>query len=253
MRSLVFCNRTFKEILRDPLSYIFCLGFPVVMLIIMTIVNDGIPAESGMTIFQLKNLTPGILVFGLGFIMLFTCIQVSKDRTTALLMRLYTSPMKTIDFLIGYTLPVALIAFLQVVISYISAGIISVIVGENLEIKNMLFCMASLIPTVFLLIGFGLLFGTMFSEKAAPGFCSIIISLISMVGGVFMDVDAMSGALKTVSHALPFYHGVHIARGAFSGNLDNMGKSLVIVTLWAVVVYVLACLVMKNKMQKDTK
>ena len=98
MRALVFGNRTFKEILRDPLSYIFCVGFPIVMLIVMSIVNDSIPAESGMTVFQLKNLTPGIMVFGLGFVMLFTCIQVSKDRTTALMLRLYTSPIKTIDF-----------------------------------------------------------------------------------------------------------------------------------------------------------
>lgn len=54
MRALVFGNRTFKEILRDPLSYIFCVGFPIVMLIVMSIVNDSIPAESGMTVFQLK-------------------------------------------------------------------------------------------------------------------------------------------------------------------------------------------------------
>ena len=37
----VFAVRNVKEILRDPLSYIFALGFPVVMLIIMTIVNNS--------------------------------------------------------------------------------------------------------------------------------------------------------------------------------------------------------------------
>ena len=39
MKSIVFAKRTIKEILRDPLSYIFCLGFPLVMLIIMSIVD----------------------------------------------------------------------------------------------------------------------------------------------------------------------------------------------------------------------
>ncbi len=253
MRGLVFSNRTFKEILRDPLSYIFCVGFPIVMLIVMTIVNDGIPIESGMTVFQLKNLTPGIMVFGYGFVMLFTCIQVSKDRTTALIMRLYTSPITTMDFLIGYTLPVALIAFLQSVVTYLAAGIISIIVGESLNIVNMIICLICLIPTAVLLIGFGLLFGTMFSEKASPGFCSIIISLLSMIGGVFMDVDMMGGAIKNVSHALPFYHGVHIARCAFSGDLSGLGKSFIIVSVWAVAVYLLACFVLKSKMQKDTQ
>lgn len=253
MRSLVFSSRTFKEILRDPLSYIFCIGFPVVMLIVMTIVNDGIPVESGMTLFQLPKLTPAILVFGLGFVMLFTCIQVSKDRTTALLMRLYTSPMKPIDFMIGYTLPVMLLTVIQIIVAYISAGIISVIVDVDLDIKYMLLCMISIIPTMLLLIGFGLLFGTLFTEKAAPGICSIIISLLSMIGGIFMDVDQMGGAIKSVSHALPFYHGVNLARGTFAGEVDGLGKSFVTVALWAVAVYVVACVAMKSKMQKDMK
>lgn len=253
MRSLVFCNRTMKEILRDPLSYILCLGFPVVMLIIMTIVNDGIPVESGMTMFQLKKLTPAILVFGLGFIMLFACLQVSKDRTTALLMRLYSSPMKPLDFMIGYTLSVAVVAFLQAIIAFITAGVISIILGESLSIINMLFCIVSIVPTAILLIGFGICFGTLFSEKAAPGFCSIIISLLSMIGGVFMDVDQMGGAIKSVSHALPFYHGVQLARGAFNGSVEGLGKSFATVTVWAAVVYVMAWVILKGKMQKDTK
>lgn len=170
MRGLVFGKRTFKEILREPLSYIFCIGFPVVMLVVMTIVNDGIPDESGVTVFRLNNLTPGIMVFGLGFVMLFTCIQVSKDRTTALMMRLYTSPMKTIDFLAGYTLPVILIGLIQSIVTYVCAWIISLIVGESLEIVNMLLCLVCLIPTAIMLIGFGLLFGSLLSDKAAPGF-----------------------------------------------------------------------------------
>ncbi len=250
MRGLVFGKRTFKEILREPLSYIFCIGFPVVMLVIMTIVNDGIPKESGVTVFRLNNLTPGIMVFGLGFVMLFTCIQVSKDRTTALMMRLYTSPMKTIDFLAGYTLPVILIGLIQSIVTYVCAWIISLIVGESLEIVNMLLCLICLIPTAIMLIGFGLLFGSLLSDKAAPGFCSIIISLISMVGGVFMDVDMMGGAIKKVSHALAFYHGVNIARSAFSGSMDGLIKSFAVVAVWAVAVYAMACIIFKNKMRR---
>ena len=62
MRTLVFAGRNFRELLRDPLSYIFCLGFPVIMLIIMSIVNKSIPAEAGMTIFNIENLSSGIAV-----------------------------------------------------------------------------------------------------------------------------------------------------------------------------------------------
>ena len=56
-RVLVFSVRNFRELIRDPLSYIFCLGFPLVMLIIMTVVNKSIPPEAGMTIFNIENLS----------------------------------------------------------------------------------------------------------------------------------------------------------------------------------------------------
>ena len=58
-RVLAFSGRNLKELLRDPLSYIFCLGFPLVMLVIMSIVNQSIPPEAGMTIFNIENLAGG--------------------------------------------------------------------------------------------------------------------------------------------------------------------------------------------------
>ena len=104
-RVLVFSVRNFRELIRDPLSYIFCLGFPLVMLIIMTVVNKSIPPEAGMTIFNIENLSCGIAMFGLSFVMLFTTLSVSKDRSGAFLTRLYASPMKSMDFIAGYMLP----------------------------------------------------------------------------------------------------------------------------------------------------
>lgn len=70
MQIRVFSRRNALEILRDPLSYIFALGFPVLMLVIMTIVNGSIPKEAGMEIFSLQNLAPGIVVFGYTFVMM---------------------------------------------------------------------------------------------------------------------------------------------------------------------------------------
>ena len=98
MRMKVFGMRTGKEVLRDPLSYIFCLGFPIVMLLIMTLVNAAIPAEANMTLFSSIKLVPGIAGFGLTFVMLFTCLQISKDRGGSFMIRLYASPMKSAKY-----------------------------------------------------------------------------------------------------------------------------------------------------------
>ena len=65
MKGLVFAQRTIKEILREPLSYIFCLGFPLLMLLIMSVLNESLPKEAGMSLFALENLAPGTVYFGL--------------------------------------------------------------------------------------------------------------------------------------------------------------------------------------------
>jgi ABC-2 type transport system permease protein len=251
MRSIIFCKRTIKELLRDPLSYIFCLGFPLVMLIIMTIVDQSIPKEAGMNIFHIQSLAPGIALFGLTFVMLFTCLQVSKDRASAFLTRLYASPMKAVDFIGGYTLPLMIISVLQIAISFIAAIIIGSITDYTFQMMNVLLCIFVLLPSALLFIAFGLLFGTLLNDKAAPGICSIIITAASMLGGVWMDVDAIGGKFKMVCHVLPFYQGVRAARMAMQGKYADVGKSLLIICLYALVIYMISALLFRRKMQND--
>lgn len=253
MKSIVFCRRTLKEILRDPISYIFCLGFPIVMLVIMSIVNQSIPAEANMTIFQIKSLAPGIAFFGLSFVMLFICIQVSKDRSTALIMRLHASPMKSSDFILGYTLSVIALAVVQLFITYIASFLMGLVFGEQLPVEGMLLSIVCLMPSAIMFIAIGLIFGTITNEKAAPGMCSIIISVVGMIGGIWMDVENMSGIICDVSNALPFFHGVKLARLALCGDYSGMGEQLLIVCIWMAVLYVLAILIMDRKLKKDVQ
>lgn len=184
-----FAVRNVKEILRDPLSYIFCLGFPLVMLVVMTLVNESIPAQANMTIFRIDNLAGGIAVFGQTFVMLFTALCVSKDRSGAFLVRMYATPMASMDFVLGYILPMLIISLVQTTITYVAAFVVSLIVGGELSVGGLLLSLLSLIPSAVMFIGFGLLFGTLFHEKAAPGLCSIIISLGSFLGAIWFDAE----------------------------------------------------------------
>lgn len=250
-RLLTFSSRNFKEIVRDPLSYIFCLGFPLVMLIVMTMINDSIPEEAHMTIFRIDNLSGGIAVFGLTFIMLFICLSVSKDRGGAFLTRLYSTPMRSADLILGYMLPSSLLAVIQIAITFIASLIISLIVGVNLDILGLLLGIPALVPSVLMFAAFGLLFGTLFSEKAAPGLCSVIISFASFLGGVWFDVDNVSGALNKICNVLPFIHAVKSARMAISGNFSDIGSHLLITVAYALVFTAAAIIVFSRKMKAD--
>ena len=229
MKSKVFAIRTWKEIMRDPLSYIFCLGFPLVMLVIMSIIDKSIPAEAEMQVFRIRNLAPGITYFGLTFVMLFTSIQVSKDRTTALLLRLYASPMKPVEYIFGYTMPVVVLAVVQMVICFTVSFVIGMCTGDSLGVTEILLSMVALFPSVVLFVGLGILFGTLVNEKAAPGLCSILISAAGMIGGIWMDIDGLGGAIyinstKAVIDNNEFY--LNTARNGSAIYYDKYGTKL---------------------------
>ncbi len=252
-RILAFSSRNIKELLRDPLSYIFCLGFPIIMLIIMTVVDQSIPRESGMTVFHINNLCGGIAMFGQTFVMLFTALTVSKDRAGSFLVRMYATPMTSGDFTLGYIIPMLIISGLQLAITFCASLIISLITGIELSIGGMLLAFIVLIPSAVMFIGFGMLFGTLFGEKSAPGLCSIIISLGSFLGSVFFDAENTGGVMLTICKCLPFFYCTKSARSAISLNLgvEEFVIPLLIVCGSAIVITSLAMAVFSTKMKAD--
>ena len=99
-KSRVFIKRNIKECLRDPVTYVFCIAFPVVMLTLFAVINSSVPERQ--VVFGYTSLIPGVIVFGFSFVSLSLCLLVSKDCKTAFLRRLYTSPLKPVDFVTGY-------------------------------------------------------------------------------------------------------------------------------------------------------
>lgn len=252
--TMVFAKRNLLEVLRDPLSWIFCIAFPIVMLVIMSIVNSAIPKE-GMTLFRIDNLAGGIAIFGQMFVMLFTAIAVAKDRSGAFLTRLYSSPMKSSNFVFGYILPMLLTAVIQVIVSLIAAVVISFISDYELSVLGLLFTVVAVIPSALMFSAIGFLFGALFNEKAAPGICSIIISLGAMVGGIWFDVEGVGGFMYKIGRCLPFLYATKLARAAIT--LDFGVKEFLIplgvVVFAAILLTVLASIVFSSKMRADQR
>ncbi len=255
MKALAFASRNMKELLRDMISYIFCLGLPIVMLIVMTLINRSIPQMEGAPqVFNIEKLTPAIAIFAMTFLMLFVCIRVSSDRSSAFLTRLYASPMKSSDFIVGYIVPFAVTGVFQTVITYFCGEMIALIVnGESLPVGYMLLSIPLLIPSIVLFIGIGIIFGTFFNAKAAPGLCSAVITAVAILGGIWMDIDTMGDGWKTVCSCLPFYHSVQYARYAMVGNFDDMLTPLLICTAFAVVIFTVSVMAFSFKMKSDKK
>lgn len=252
MRCIVFSQRNIKELLRDPLSYVFCLGFPIVMLIAMTLVDGSIPPEAQMTIFHMNSLAPAIAVFGLSFVMLFICLSCAKDRSGAFMTRLYATPMRAVDFIAGYMLPMFALSLAQIFITLAAGGIIGAAIGYPLDFAGCLAAAAALIPAAVLFISLGLLFGTLFGEKSAPGLCSVIISLSAFLGGIWFDCEAAGGVLYDICAALPFYHAARAARAAAALSFGgNFAADIAIIAAYALAAAAAGIFTFGKKMRAD--
>ena len=214
MRTVTFAVRITKEIIRDPLNLIFGLGFPVVLILMLSAIQANIPVD----LFEIQRLTPGITVFGLSFLTLFSSTIISKDRNTSLLQRLYTTPLTPLDFILGYTLPIIPIAVAQSIVCYVFA----LILGLDFSV-NILYAIISVAPLSVLFIAFGLLFGSILNEKQVGGICgALMTNLSAWLSGTWFDLDLVGGAFKKIAYALPFVHAVEMERAILLGNFSDI-------------------------------
>ena len=243
MRMLTFANRNTKEILRDPLTLIFGLGFPLVLILLLSAIQANIPVK----LFEIQHLTPGITVFGLAFMSLFSATIIAKDRGSSLLQRLYTTPLTARDFILGYTLPIIPISIGQCVICYIAA----IFLGLDITV-NILYAVVFIIPVSILYIALGLLCGSVLNDKQVGGICGALLTNVSAwLSGVWFDLDLVGGTFKKIAYALPFVHAVEMERAILAGDFSGIFPHLWWVLGYAVVLLVLAVLMFLRQMKKQ--
>ena len=243
MRMLTFASRNTKEILRDPLNLCFGLGFPLVLILLLSAIQASIP----VSLFEIQHLTPGITVFGLSFMTLFSATIIAKDRGSSLLQRLYTTPLTPLDFILGYTLPIIPIAVVQSAICYV----VAIPLGLDVTV-NMLYAVVSIIPVSILFIALGLLFGSVLTDKQVGGVCgALLTNLSAWLSGIWFDLELVGGVFQKIAHALPFVHAVEMERAILAGNFSAVPSHLVWVLAWAAVTLIVAVLLFLRQMRRQ--
>lgn len=243
MKMLTFAGRNAKEILRDPINLFFGLGFPLVLILLLSAIQANVP----VSLFEIEHLTPGITVFGLSFMTLFSATILAKDRGTSLLQRLYTTPMTSLDFIFGYTLPMLPIAVAQSVICYI----VALFLGLDFSIR-ILYAILLILPVSILYIGLGLLCGSVFNDKQVGGICgALLTNLSAWLSGTWFDLELVGGAFRKIAYALPFVHAVELERAALSGNWAAMFPHIWWVLGYAFVTVVSAIILFLKQMNKQ--
>lgn len=244
MKSFAFATRNCKEILRDPLNLASGIGFPLVILLLLSAIQANIHVD----LFVIDKLIPGIAVFGLSFISLFSGMLIAIDRGTSFLMRLFTAPLSAPDFIMGYTLPLIPMAILQTAICFIAAFFLGLPINANVSLSIIV-----LFPTAILFIGLGLLAGSIFNEKQVGSICgALLTNLSAWLSGTWFDLNLVGGWFKGIAYVLPFAHAVDAGRAAISGDYASILPHLWWVIGYALVIMVVAIFIFKQKMNSET-
>ena len=242
MKMLSLAKRNAKEILRDPINLGFGLGFPLVLILLLSAIQSSIP----VSLFEIQRLTPGVTVFGLSFMTLFSATIISRDRSTSLLERLYTTPLKPLDFILAYTLPIIPFSVAQSIVCYI----VALVLGLDVSV-NILLALLFIIPIAILFIALGLLFGSILSDKAVGGICgALLTNLSAWLSGVWFDLELVGGVFKKIAYLLPFVHAVELERAVLTGDFGMIFPHLAWVLGYGLISLALAVVLFLRQMKK---
>ena len=243
MKMLTFAKRNAKEILRDPINLVFGLGFPLVLLLLLSALQSNIPVD----LFEINNLTPGITIFGLSFITLFSATLISKDRESAFLQRLYTSPLSATDFILGYMISVFPVALGQSIICYL----FTIPLGLNFNI-NVIYAIIGIMPMTIFYISLGLLCGSVFNVKQVGGICgALLTNLSAWLSGVWFDLSLLGGTFSKIANIFPFVHAVEMEKALFFGEFKAAVPHIFPVVFYSVITTVAAVYLFLRQMKKQ--
>lgn len=243
MKTMTFAKRCAKEILRDPINLCFGLGFPLVLLVLLSSLQANIPVP----LFEIDRLAPGMTVFGLSFLTLFSATLIARDRESALLQRLYTTPLTGLDFILGYMLPLLPIALGQAVICYLFA----ISLGLTISV-HILYAVLGTLPMAVFHIALGLLFGSVLGVKQVGGICgALLTNLSAWLSGVWFDLKLVGGVFEKIANALPFMHAAELEKALFAGNFERAATHILPVALCCVLITAVAVFCFLGQMKKQ--
>ena len=243
MRMMTFAKRCMKEILRDPINLFFGLGFPVVLLLLLSAIQANVPVE----LFEINTLAPGITIFGLSFMTLFSATLISRDRESAFLQRLYTTPIKGSEFILGYMLPILPIAIAQTIVCYLFA----MLLGLTFSV-NIIYAVIGIIPMAIFNIGLGLLCGSVLGVKQVGGICgALLTNLSAWLSGIWFDLKLVGCTFEKIANVFPFVHAVEMERALFSGDFEAAVTHVLPIILYSVIITAIAVFCFLKQMNRQ--
>jgi len=238
MRSAELARRNFKEVWRDPISLGLTVGLPIIMLVVLQAL------ESADAFFGVTSLAPGIALFGFVMLMFSAAMTLARDRESALFSRLLTTPLRPNDFAAGYSLPYLPVAVIQAVMIYAIGAFFGLEINGSVGLVVLV-----LLIMAVMFIALGMITGALFTLKQVP-FVYMVVLLLTIFGGAWMNLEDIGGAFKSVGALFPFAHALDATRAVMIDGADfgAIASDLYWVVAYTLVIAGLAVVAFRRRM-----
>lgn len=211
------------------------------------VVLDKQFAFSGAEYSGLDVSIPSVMAFVLTFlVLLISLIIVSRETTSGILPRLYTTPLSAIERLLGYALALLLLGIVMVsVILIIGVGIFGVVVHGSIFLLffgAVLYALAHVFLAVFLS---NFARNELQAVQIAP-----LIALPSMaLSGMLIPVSSFPSWVQTVAKFIPMYYGNRIFEGIMlkGYGIGSLLPEFLVISAVALIFFVLAVTTVKDR------
>jgi ABC-2 type transport system permease protein len=138
---------------------------------------------------------------------------IAGDRERGFLSRMFTTPARPSDFILGYSLPFIPVLIISALIYFgVGMGLGLTVVG-NLGYAFLIFFLIGLCS-----IGIGMIVGSLVKSESQTGVSWIFIVPMAMMSGAWFSVDRMPSAIRSIAGALPFIHAIDASRAVINGS-----------------------------------
>jgi len=187
---------------------------------------------------------PGIAVYGLMILISTAAEIIAGDREKGFLARMFTTPARPSDFILGYSLPFIPVLIVSTLL-YLGVGMaLGLTVVGNLGHAFLIFFLVGLCG-----IGTGMIVGSLVKSESQAGVSWLFIVPMAMISGAWFTVDRMPSALRSVAEALPFIHAIDASRAVLNGS----SFSAIVIDIywlvgWAVALFTAGILLFRRTM-----
>lgn len=242
MKTWIYTKRNLKELLSDSLSLIFMIGLPAFLLVFMVLLNKNLQFNEA---FRPENFVPAAIIFSFSFLTIFSGMLIAKDRGSNFLTRMFVSPLKAHNYILGYTIPILAIAIIQSIILYL----VGLTVGLTISV-NILISIPFLLIISLLFVSLGLLFGSILKDQQVGPIGSVLVQVVAFLSGMWFSLDLVGGAFKVIGYILPFSHSVDLIKYILAGDFKLILTPLLVIGGYVIVLMILAILLFKKNMKQ---